>query len=101
MQPPDLERYRGWIEESVAPRVCAWDPEAPRRRFEALRAELEALVSTDELDRDYEDAIDVMLSKHEVGFAEVGDLPWTEIDFEEDLLRARDELLPRIEALGA
>lgn len=66
---------------------------------ERLAEELQKLVDADELDRDYEDAIDAMLARHEVGFVEVDDLPWTEIDFEEDLARARDELLPRIEAL--
>lgn len=64
-----------------------------------LAEELERLVAAEELDRDYEDAIDAMLARHEVGYVEVGDLPWTEIDFEEDLALARDELLPRIEEL--
>ena len=50
---------------------------------------------------DYENAIDAILGQVEVGFVEVGDLPWTEVDFAEDLRRAREEILPRVEALDA
>jgi len=31
------------------------------------------------------------------GCADVSDLPWTEIDFDYDLARARDEIMPRVE----
>jgi choline kinase len=31
------------------------------------------------------------------GFEDVTSLPWTEIDFPEDISRARDEVLPQIE----
>jgi choline kinase len=66
-----------------------------------LAEELGRLVDAGDLDRDYENAIDAALARLEVGYAEVGDLPWTEIDFAEDLLRARDELLARVDALDA
>jgi choline kinase len=29
----------------------------------------------------------------------MGDLPWIEIDFEEDLARARDSMLPEVDRL--
>lgn len=48
---------------------------------------------------DYEDAIDAALSSFEARYVEVGDLPWTEIDFAEDLELARTQILPRIAAL--
>lgn len=66
-----------------------------------LKVELERLAERGEVGRDYEDAIDAALARLEVGYVEVGDLPWTEIDFEEDLARARQELLPQVEALDA
>jgi len=50
---------------------------------------------------DYENAVDAILGQVEVAYAEVGDLPWTEVDFADDLRRAREEVLPRIEALDA
>lgn len=51
----------------------------------------------------YERAIrDLLLeSPDEFGFEEVTGLPWLEIDFPEDITRARREILPRLEALPA
>jgi len=34
------------------------------------------------------------------GIADVSDLPWTEIDFPEDVVKARDQVLPAIEKVG-
>ena len=64
-----------------------------------LEAALRTLVDAGEHDRDYEDAIDRFLGEVNVGYEEVGDLPWTEIDFPEDLERARGEVLDAIQAL--
>ena len=50
-------------------------------------------------DADYEQALDRFLAEAEVGHELVGELPWTEVDFPEDLQRARDQVLPAIEAL--
>jgi choline kinase len=36
------------------------------------------------------------MAQREIGFERVDDLPWTEIDFPEDLERAEQEVLPRI-----
>jgi choline kinase len=48
---------------------------------------------------EHEEAYPVFLSQRIVGFERVDDLPWTEIDFPEDLQRAEREVLPRIVAL--
>ena len=48
---------------------------------------------------EHEEAYPVFLSQRVVGFERVDDLPWTEIDFPEDLQRAASEVLPRIIAL--
>ncbi|MBI4610493.1 MAG: phosphocholine cytidylyltransferase family protein [Candidatus Rokubacteria bacterium] len=47
---------------------------------------------------EYEDALDQLLRRVEVGWADVTGLAWTEVDFPEDLRRAEREVLPRIEA---
>ncbi len=50
---------------------------------------------------EYEEAIrDLMLAAPgRFGAEDVTDLPWTEIDFEEDVVKARDVVLPQLEAL--
>lgn len=47
---------------------------------------------------EYEEALrDLMLADPDRwGVADVGDLPWTEIDFEEDVAKARDTVLPQL-----
>ena len=45
---------------------------------------------------EYEDALHLLLSRHEVRAVDVTGLPWTEVDFAEDLRRADAEVLPRI-----
>jgi choline kinase len=49
---------------------------------------------------EYEEAIrDLILSEPQRFAAEdVSDLPWTEIDFQDDVIRARDVILPQLEA---
>ncbi len=46
---------------------------------------------------EYEESLDRLLCREEVGWVDVAGLPWTEIDFPEDLSRAEQEILPRIE----
>ena len=48
---------------------------------------------------EYEEAIrDLILGQPDrFAAADVTDLPWTEIDFPEDVMRARDEILPQLE----
>ncbi len=45
---------------------------------------------------EYEDALHMLVSSHHVGWADVTGLPWTEIDFAEDLRRAEADVLPRV-----
>jgi choline kinase len=61
-----------------------------------LRAILEALVAQGRDSIEHEEAFPLFMAQREVGFERVDDLPWTEIDFPEDLKRAEREVLPRI-----
>jgi choline kinase len=48
---------------------------------------------------EYEDAFNLLVQHHHVGWVDVTGLPWTEIDFAEDLRRARDEVWPLVARL--
>ncbi len=43
---------------------------------------------------DYEKALDQFIGEHGAGIVEVAGRPWTEIDFEEDVVRAEQDILP-------
>jgi len=45
---------------------------------------------------EYEDALHLLVSRQPVGAVEVTGLPWTEVDFAEDLYRAQSEVYPAI-----
>lgn len=45
---------------------------------------------------EYEDALNMVLPRTHVAAVDVSGLPWTEIDFAEDLRRAETEILPRV-----
>jgi len=45
---------------------------------------------------EYEDALHLLVARRHVGWVDVTGLPWTEIDFAEDLRRARDEVLAHV-----
>jgi choline kinase len=49
---------------------------------------------------EYEDALHLLLARVPVGWVDVTGLPWTEVDFAEDLRRAETQILPKIESLG-
>ncbi len=49
---------------------------------------------------EYEDALHRLLAQVPVGWVDVTGLPWTEVDFAEDLRRAETRVLPEIERLG-
>ena len=49
---------------------------------------------------EYEDALHRLLARVPVGWVDVTGLPWTEVDFAEDLRRAETQILPKIENLG-
>jgi len=45
---------------------------------------------------EWEDALHMLVAQRHVGWADVTGLPWTEIDFVEDLRRAENDVLPRV-----
>lgn len=59
---------------------------------------VERYISGGCLDEPHEEAIrDILLAEPQAfGFEEVTGLPWIEIDFPEDVIRARNEILPRL-----
>ena len=48
---------------------------------------------------EHEEVYPELLARVEVGFERVDGLPWIEIDFPDDVVRAERDVLPRIEAL--
>lgn len=52
------------------------------------------------IDVEYEDSLNVLMQEARATFIPVGDLPWTEIDFAEDLAKA-ETILAKLKALGA
>ena len=64
-----------------------------------VRAILDDLVAQGRDTIEHEEAFPLFLAQRAVGFEQVDDLPWTEIDFPADLERAEREVLPRIVAL--
>jgi choline kinase len=58
---------------------------------------LRRAVAVSDPDGDYEKALDLFVGEHGADYVPVAGRPWTEIDFEQDLARARDEILPRLE----
>jgi choline kinase len=60
---------------------------------------MEHVIATGDGFNEYEDALHILLARVHVGWVDVTGLPWTEIDFAEDLRRAEDEVLPRVRAL--
>jgi choline kinase len=66
---------------------------------EVLRGILDELIESGKDSADYQDAIRDLAVEVPIGVVEVGDLPWIGIDVEEDLIRARQQILPQIERL--
>ncbi len=66
----------------------------------ALAVRVEAYVAAGRIGEMYEEAIrDLLLDGPDdrFGYEDVTGLPWVEIDFPEDVSRARDEILPRLD----
>ena len=61
-----------------------------------LLRSVEVAVNQGRLDMEYEDALEEFFREVPVGVETIGGLPWIEIDFPEDLERARKEILPRL-----
>jgi choline kinase len=66
---------------------------------EVLRGILEEFIETGKDSLEYEDTLRELAAEVPIGLVEIGDLPWIEIDFEEDLARAREHVLPEVDRL--
>ncbi|GJQ58211.1 MAG: phosphocholine cytidylyltransferase family protein [Candidatus Scalindua sp. AMX11] len=62
-----------------------------------LKDVLEEFERNGKVNVEYEDALHELLPHCTVGFERVGDLPWIEIDFEADIEKANNEILPRLQ----
>ena len=60
---------------------------------------LERVIEESQGMNEYEDALHMLVSNHHVGWADVTGLPWTEVDFVEDLRRAESDVLPHVARL--
>ena len=67
----------------------------------ALLAHMERLIANGSEGAEYEVALAAFMPEHTCGYESIADLPWTEIDFEEDIDQATNVVLPAIEGLGA
>lgn len=65
----------------------------------ALRESIDATLAKGGEDQEYEASLNVLFERIPVGFERVDDLAWTEIDFAEDLQRAREQIAPSLPAL--
>lgn len=66
---------------------------------EILRGILEEFIDTGKDSLEYEDAFRELAGEVPIGVVEVGDLPWVQIDFQDDLARARDDILSKVDRL--
>ena len=64
-----------------------------------LRELLDERVHAGDTGIEHEDVYPDLLARVEVGFERVDGMPWIEIDFPDDVVRAERDVLPRIEAL--
>lgn len=62
----------------------------------ALVKYLEKVIDETRGMNEYEDALHLLVGSHHVGWVDVTGLPWTEIDFAEDLRRAETGVLPHV-----
>ena len=60
---------------------------------------MEQVIASGDGLNEYEDALHILLQRVHVGWVDVTGLPWTEIDFAEDLRRAEEDVLPRVRQL--
>ncbi len=64
-----------------------------------LRQCMEEVLRDQSRYHEYEDALDLLVRRVHIGWAEVNWLPWTEIDFVEDLRRAEADVFPLLRRL--
>ncbi|MBI3637842.1 MAG: phosphocholine cytidylyltransferase family protein [Candidatus Rokubacteria bacterium] len=60
---------------------------------------LERVIAETDGAGEYEEALHLLVQERHADWVDITGLPWTEIDFVEDLRRAREEVLPRITML--
>jgi len=70
-----------------------------RMAAQALRGLLEAWVASGRDHEEYEEAFRVLFKSYSFGCELVHDLPWTEIDFPEDIDKAEQTVWPQIQTL--
>ena len=63
----------------------------------ALVRSLAGYIEQDRWNMEYEDGLLEFFAEVRVGYERIGGLPWTEIDFPEDVTRAEREILPRLD----
>lgn len=68
-----------------------------RKDLDRLVASLEPHVVRGQWHMEYEDALFDFFQTVKVGYERIGGLPWTEIDFPEDVTRAEREVLPKLD----
>jgi len=66
---------------------------------EVLRGILEEFIEMGKDSLEYEEVFRELAAEVPIGLVEIGDLPWIEIDFEEDLARAREQVLPEVDRI--
>ncbi len=69
----------------------------PKQDIPALLRSIQTCIEADQLDLEYEDGLAAFFKCVPVGYEKIGGLPWIEIDFPEDILRAVSQVLPAIE----
>lgn len=54
-------------------------------------------IASGDIDSEYEEALNEFFDQVPVGYETIGGYPWTEIDFPEDVIRAEQKILPKLE----
>jgi choline kinase len=68
-----------------------------RLDLDDLLGSLKGPIERGELDMEYEDGLREFFATAHVGFERIGGMPWMEIDFPEDVVRAEQVVLPRMQ----
>lgn len=67
-----------------------------KRDAPSLLKSVEQRITQGCLDMEYEDALQDFFQTKSVGVEKIGGLPWIEIDFPEDVVRAENDILPKL-----
>lgn len=94
----------GRVRDIVRGGAPGWELQGESVGFLKLSAEASALLETllarrvaaGDTGIEHEEVYPDLLARVEVGFERVDGLPWTEIDFPEDVVRAERDILPRL-----